>query len=485
MKMNKNYKHSLIALIIGAAIIFLLPATNGLTPAGVRMLGVFVPTIYLWLTCNPGWSSLISISMVAVLNIIDGTATFTGMWGSMFVAVLIPFFMLSIVLEETGAMEWLVRWILSRKFLHGRPTLFTIMFILAMLLASTVIVPIVVCVMFFKILKQICESIGYTRDDEFFRAHGMLIGWIGQTVDGSLIWGRAFMISMVAVIVGLGFENMTLNNLLGIGLIYILAFSVVCFLIIKLWWRPDVSKFKNYDDAAIREELRLHPMTKRGKAVMIAMLCVLIVYIVASLKFLGPVSDYATMLSIACPPTLACGILAIVQVDGEPVMDLNRAASKVSWTTIFFMATIMFYAGNFGSENFGITVFLQNCFGFASALPTTLMILVGFSLASLFTNFASNAVSCIAVSASFVPVMLAAGNMSRAQVLAFAALLIPVCGTAIATRSACATMGVVYCDDGIEYKGTPKYSAVVCILMVLFCTFIMMPIATSLLSSIV
>lgn len=483
--MDKNIKNLTIAAVIGALILFALPARMGLTAAGVRMLAVFVPTIYLWLTVSPGWSSLISISMIACLLVIDGTATFTGMWGSIYVAVMVPFFMLSTVLEESGAMEWIVKWLISRRFVHGRPMFFTVMFTIALILVSIFIFPMVTAVMFFKILDQISGSIGYTKEDKFYKAMGLLIGWIGQSADGCLIWGRAFMMSMVAFIVGLGFDKLTISDLTLIGIIYLGVLAIAAVLIVKFWIRPDMSKFENYDDAAIRDELKIHPMSKRGKMVVGAMIGVLGVYVLASLKILGPVSDYCTAISIAAPPTLACGVLCLLTADGKPVMDLNEAASKVSWSTVFFLAAIMFYAANFGSEAFGITVFLQNVFASITNLPTILMFLVGLTIASLLTNFASNAVSCIAVNASFVPVMLASANVNRGQVLAFAVCLIPICGTAICTKSACATMGVVYCDDGIEYKGTAKYSAALCAIMVLFCCFILIPLGQMLLANVV
>ena len=50
--MKKQQKHFLIAVLAGALLYFLLPEANGLTKAGIAMLSVFLPTIYLWLTCG-------------------------------------------------------------------------------------------------------------------------------------------------------------------------------------------------------------------------------------------------------------------------------------------------------------------------------------------------------------------------------------------------------------------------------------------------
>lgn len=476
MNLTKDQRNLIIAVVIGALIFFLLPAQNGLTEQGVRLLAVFIPTIFLWMTVGGSWASWASISAGVLLSAYEGTAAFTGLWGSTFVTVLIPFFMIATVLDESGALEWLVKWMISRKFVHGRPTLFTIMFTLAMILVSIFTVPIVVTVMFFKILGQICRSIGYSRDDSFYRAHGMLVAWIGQTCDGCLIWGRAYILSMVTVVVGLGFTGFDTTSYMKIGLIYLALFTVAALLIVKLWIRPDTSKFVNFDDAAIRQELKENPMSKRGKIAFGGMLVVLAMYILASITALDPVASYLSGLSITGPVMIVCSLLCVITADGKPVMNLGETAAKISWPTIAFMGTIMYYASIFGGEDYGITTFLQNLLSpYVGLLPAGVAIFVALAIASLITNVASNSVAAIVTMASFVPVFLSGSAISQGRILTFSACVIAICATAFCTYSACATMGVVYCEEGIDYKGTPKYSIVLCAIMVVLCAVLLVP----------
>jgi len=481
--MTREQKHTVIALIIGAVILFLLKPVNGLTEQGVRLLAVFIPTIYMWMTVGGSWASMLSISLGVMIGAYGGLATFTGVWGSIFVVTLIPFFLVSSVLEESGALEWIVKWLVSRKFVHGRPFLFTIMFTLAIVIVSIFTVPIVVDVLFFKILNHICETVGYTKKDSFYKAHGLIIGWLGQTCDGCLIWGRAYILSMVTVITGLGFANFTVNSYMKIGLIYLLLFCISMLLIVRFWVRPDTDQFKKYDDAAIRAELKEHPMSKRGKIAMGGMLLILATYLVSSMSFLGPVSKYCSSLSIAFPVTLVCGLLCVITADGKPVMDLGKAASKISWPTIVFMGTIMYYASIFGGKDYGIPAFMQHLVSpLVSNIPITAAFFLALLLASAITNVASNSVALIVTLASFVPALLAIPGINQAKVLTFAACTIAICGTAFCTYSACATMSVVYCEDGIEYKGTPKYSIVLCLIMVVLCGALIIPFGESLMA---
>ena len=109
----------------------------GLTPLGVKLLSVFIPTVIIWLIVGgSGWSSLLSVTMIVMLGVYDGGLAYQMQWGTSLVAMVIPFFMLASVLEESGAIEYIVKWIISRKIVHGRPTLFSILFTISLLVVN-------------------------------------------------------------------------------------------------------------------------------------------------------------------------------------------------------------------------------------------------------------------------------------------------------------------------------------------------------------
>ena len=57
--MNKQQKHLIIAVIVGALIYFLLPEANGLTKQGISMLAVFQRFIYGLLVVQDGHPCLV------------------------------------------------------------------------------------------------------------------------------------------------------------------------------------------------------------------------------------------------------------------------------------------------------------------------------------------------------------------------------------------------------------------------------------------
>lgn len=458
--MKKQQKHFLIAVLAGVLLYFLLPEANGLTKAGIAMLSVFLPTIYLWLTCGTSWTSLLSVTVAVLLGTYAGANAYGTLWGNVVCAAIIPFMMVATVLEESGAFEWIVKWIISRKFIHGRPTLFMIMFTLAMIIISIFTAPQVVAVLFFKLLEDVTTSIGYTKKDGFYKSQGLLIGWISQLCDGTLIWGRPYILTMVAIVAGLGFGNFSAATYFKFAGLYLLFAVVVAILMVKLWMRPDVSKFKSFDDTAMREELKKTPISKRGKIALAGMGVILLCYILASMEFLGPVATYFSGITIAAP--------------------------KVPWGMIVFLGAIMFYAGAVGGEDYGITLCLQNILGpVVAKMPVIVTIIIGLIVASLATNFCSNTVSGVIVCSSCIPALMSVPGINQAQVLAFGCAVIAICGTAICTLSACPLMGIIYSDIGIEYKGTAKYSVAFCAVMIVICAAILIPVGTGMFAGLV
>lgn len=85
---------------------------------------------------DKAWTSLLSVTVAVLLGTYAGANAYGTLWGNVVCAAIIPFMMVATVLEESGAFEWIVKWIISRKFIHGRPTLFMIMLTLAMIIIS-------------------------------------------------------------------------------------------------------------------------------------------------------------------------------------------------------------------------------------------------------------------------------------------------------------------------------------------------------------
>ena len=95
---KKSYIHYLIALILGVAIAFGLPATNGLTQVGVHTLAVTVATLYLWLTVNTHWTSILFLALLIMTGSMTANSVWAGSMGHFSVITMIVFMILNYAL---------------------------------------------------------------------------------------------------------------------------------------------------------------------------------------------------------------------------------------------------------------------------------------------------------------------------------------------------------------------------------------------------
>lgn len=154
----------------------------------------------------------------------------------------------------------------------------------------------------------------------------------------------------------------------------------------------------------------------------------------------------------------------------------RSSALAVHRTGLFTPPPLLYFGGIVGSEEFGISACLSNIITpIVSSLSPTVSFVVGLAIASVLTNLTSNAVSCMVVLSCFVPVMIAAPNIGQDQVLAFC----------VCTVTVCATMSLVYCPDGIDYKGTALYSIALCAVMVVVSALVLVPFGSGIFAGIV
>lgn len=481
--MTREGKHLIRAFFLGACLYLLLPAQYGLTAAGVRMLAVFIPTVYLWITCGTGWPSLLTVTVISLLRVADGNLVFSTLWGNSCTVMVIPFYMVAGVLEESGAMEWIVKWVLSRKVIAGRPTLFRVFYCLSIVLVTCFCGAQVSCLIMFRILRQISRSLGYDESSQFYQSHGLLTTWVTQSMDGVRPWGRPYTLTLLGILSGFGYTNATIFTCLWVGIPFGLSVILTACLLVRFWLRPDVSRFTHYDPQLMGRELREKPLTRQGKLSLAGMLAIVAAWLLASMGFLGDVSAYFSSISLAASVCLVAALLCVVTVDGKPVMDLGRALSKVPWNVIVFLGAIMFYAEHIGRPEYGVSLFLKNILSpYMAAISPWGAIVFGIALASLLTNFCSNTVAGVVCISAVVPAMQALPGIPDSMILAYGLGCISICAAAFCTVSACPAMGICYSQIGISYRGTVKYSAVFCVVQCAVMCIVIIPFAANMLS---
>ena len=66
---ERKTMHFFIAIFLDIVISVFVPATNRMTPVGVRAIGAAVATVYLWTFVATDWTSILSVLLFAVAGV--------------------------------------------------------------------------------------------------------------------------------------------------------------------------------------------------------------------------------------------------------------------------------------------------------------------------------------------------------------------------------------------------------------------------------
>ena len=179
---KKSYIHYLIALILGLAIAFGLPATNGLTDIGVRTLAVTVATLYLWLTVNTHWTSILFLALLIMTGSMTANAVWAGSMGHFSVITMIVFMILNYALLQTGVINKVCNWFITRKIVRGRPYVFIYMFFASMLILGMFMDNLSLAVIYVGIAEVLCEKLGLKKGDSMYTCMFMGIMWVDVVI---------------------------------------------------------------------------------------------------------------------------------------------------------------------------------------------------------------------------------------------------------------------------------------------------------------
>ena len=158
MSAKKSYIHFVIALVLGLVINFGVPTTNGLTEIGVHVLAVTVATLYLWLTVNTHWTSLLFLALLIMTGAMTANSVWAGSMGHFSVITMIVFMILNYALLQTGVIDKVCNWFITRKIVHNRPYMFLAMFFASMMILGMFMDNLSLAVIYVGIAEVLCKS---------------------------------------------------------------------------------------------------------------------------------------------------------------------------------------------------------------------------------------------------------------------------------------------------------------------------------------
>jgi sodium-dependent dicarboxylate transporter 2/3/5 len=402
----------------------------------------------------------LSLSILSFTKILPPNTIWGYLWGNTITPYFIPFFMITGVLSHSGTMEYIAKWFISRKIVKGRPYVFCFMMFLSITILGFVVSPAAMIILFFTILKEVTKSIGYTTQDSFFKAIGLSVGWVTQSQDGVRPFSKPQPVVTIAILAGIGIKNVNAATFLLFGLPFAVIVIISALIILRFFIKPDLSKFKNYDDGVMRQWLKDHPMTIRGKFALLGLIAILIMWSLPFVSAFPGLANFFNGQTIAVVYVIASILCFIPAEDGKPVMNLKQACAYVPWSVLIMIGTILFYSSFIGNEKFGISAALLALIKpIAEGLNPVSAVILGLLFSAIITNIISNLVTGTIATTVFASVLLNLTGGNTGLVIAFALAVNSIVAVAFCTMSASAIQPVIFNDDNIQIKGISQFSS--------------------------
>ena len=370
-----------------------IPGWHGITPNGMSAIGIFIGLV-LMIVFNFG---LIQATCLAIFAVVS-TGFYTGSTvigqtiGNNTVVQMFFIFAVCNSLIQTGAGEFIAKWLLSRKWIQGKPVLFCSMLLFVGWLCGP-FMGTAGLILLYNILDYVDDTLGIEHSDSF----SMMIRLGCQTM---CMLGMAFLpFKGIALAIfntinnavkEAGYEcNYALYMIASFCIALIFAIGFL-FLMLKVF-KDNVSPLRDLDITKM-EGMQNIRSTKPQRISMIITL-ITILYTLVSL-ILGTKSAFGKWfgdISLWVWGALMLSIIGLLKADGKPVVSTDALMSKIQWGITLATAAFTVVGGMISNPELGVRTWINDALKpIFEGMSFPVFLLVVVLASSIITNFFSN-----------------------------------------------------------------------------------------------
>lgn len=393
---------TLIHCAIGLGFMFgfplLLDPIEPITEVGMWVLAIFVSMVYLWSTVNSIWPSVLGLVLMAFAGYAPLKEVFVGAFGPDIIVIIILGFVYFGAIDHYGCTEYIAQWFLTRKIIAGRPYVFLFIFFLCSFILSGLTDTIAPMFILWPIAAGFMKTFDITRDDKIW---GIIIFgvYLAATLGQPMFPFKGSALAVIGT-----FQNATgiiipVVPYIIFNIIMTLLMLIAWILLIRLVFRPDVSKLRAISPDIFKAN-PLPPMNGRQKIYLLSILGLVGALMLPSLLPKGSLlSQFFATLGTAGVFSLLIVFLMLVHYDGEPLLNFGEVARKsFSWDVYFLVAAALYVAGAVSNDATGIKSWLIEILNpLLGDKPAWLFFGIILLFILITTNFANNAGMVIAL----------------------------------------------------------------------------------------
>lgn len=434
---KKTVIHSIVGVLIMIFFRFLPLNLPQVTSMGMAILGIFIGTVYLWITVDPIWSSLLSVCMLVFSSYFSMSDMLVNLLGNSVIMLMIFIMLMSNALSKYGITPYLARFSLTVKLVRGRPYVFVFIMGLIIYLIAAFVGPMAPIFLFWPVLSEVCRDVGYTKKDKFPK---LLVIYV---VVCSLLGFPVASYMGNALVLLSNFESLTegtevvfaVNNAqyIAVALILGLVMMLLMLAMAKFVLRPDVEPFKKLDFKKFDDD-PLPLMTASQKFLSAGFVVMLLLMLVPSIIPNAPGMAYLSTLTNGIP-LLVAAILCAIPIKGKTIISIqDLLCENFGWGSVFMAASAVILGSALTSDSAGISTMLSQVF---SPILTNLGYIPFIVIFLILIFLLTNVMNSLVVGLIFEPIVLTYCTLTGADPMPIIMLMVMIClGTAIITPSA-------------------------------------------------
>lgn len=472
----KSYIHYIIAAALFLVFYLCVPAANGLTEKGVAILAILVPVLYLWIAVNTDWVSLVALAALIMSGVMTANEVWAGSFGNFIVITIIVCMALNAVLTQTGVINKVAVWFITRKVVQGRPYMFIALYFLSFFLLGTFMEATSLTVIYIGLSQALCKNLKIEKGEPMYTVLMTGVFWGNAIISAASPISHVLPLLLIAAVEGKTGFTISYGQWLSVGIPFEIMMYVFLMIVVRVFWKPDTTKFANYDLEEVKRSAP--PLGRDGKLATVLFILVVVAWLFPQFggSFAPGLSAFLTRCGTCIPPIVAIAILCIVKFDNKPIVKFAGLVKDIPISLLIFTATVTVMGAVVNLADAGISDWIRNLLlPVTSTLPTFAVMAILVLGALIMTNFLSNTVTMFL----FYSIALSLLSATDINVMGFVIVVGLASCIGILTPSAAVPAPLFFGPGHITVKNTVKYGVIYMILTFLGCMFLIWPLASA------
>lgn len=366
----------------------------GLTVSQFTVICLFASSLLLWLFVALDWPSLLCILGLGFLPEFGFKTIISHSFGHSTFAFLLLTFIVTYGLNQTSILKRLTASVIQSDWIQAKPQRFILAMLLVFLALAMIFSPSVLFMFVFPIYEEVCQIFKWQKGDK--SASHLLIAVFSTLAIGTAMTpiNHVFAITAMEIYQTVTKSSLTYGQYMLMSIPIGLLIFAVLILSLKWMFRLDLDQgqLRNLETLQASDQ-----MSGREKWVgaLFAIMVALWLLPELSQAFLPGLASFLKKAGLVFPPLLITIILAIVRIEGHPLLDIPQALQKgVHWPSLFLVSATLVLGWVMASPDLGLIDWVnQSLDQQILSWKPYLLVLLFITWAGIQTNLSSNLVT--------------------------------------------------------------------------------------------